>query len=318
MFFHQLAAMLSAGLSIERALSSLQESARVPLRDVVTEMKARIEGGSTLAEAFNAHPDLFTRAELAIIDAGERSGRLDELLVKLGDTRDLFIKMRQKMITRLIYPVILLIVLVLVGTLLEWIGGGVTDALRFFFGSGIAITGLGVLVHFLFIARHEGSPWQQAIDIVVLRVPMASGVIRSLASARFLRTFEALYLAGISHPLACPIAAAATGSVPIGEKLLKAQPLLSDGVLLSQALASTQVFDVTTISLLSTGEASGSLDTMLDKAASAYEDKATNAITALSVVLPIVVYLLVAIMVAIRVVTFYMDLFGSYSELGSF
>ena len=146
--FHQLAAMLSAGLAIDRACGSVLETARGPMRDVVQGIRDRIAGGGTCAEGFRAFPDVFTAAELAVIDAGERSGRLDIMLTKLGNARDAAIEMRQKIQVRLTYPIILLAVLIGLSVLLSLIGpdGGVFAALRTLLAWGIGLGGIGLVV----------------------------------------------------------------------------------------------------------------------------------------------------------------------------
>ena len=314
--FHQFAAMLQAGVAIDRACASILETARGPMREVVQGIRDRIAAGGSGADGFRAFPEVFTVAELAVIDAGERSGRLDVMLTKLGDARDAAIAMRRKMQTRLMYPCILLMVLMGLSVLLSLIGpdGGVVAALRTLLAWGIGVTGIGLLLKILFFSRRSGSDWQLAIDTVVSAIPVVGGAVSALACARFLRTMEALYLAGIDHGRAFVIASEAAGNLALSQRLAPAGPLLKEGAELSKSLSATSVFSTSSMQLLATGETSGSLDAMLDRAAQEYEARAATAMTGLSILVPVLVYIGVAILVAIKVVGFYVGYFGTISE----
>lgn len=300
--FRQLAAMLHAGLPVVRALGSLERAAKAPLQQEVANMQAMIEAGSTFHEAACKTP-LFSKLERSLIAVGERSGSLDRVLNRMADDREFWRKLRTDLISKFIYPCLVLHVASLAIAVIGFVWSGpsaAVAALVGILGPMYAII-LTVFVVGKFGHRVPGLP--QLADGIANALPVVGGVHRRLALARFSRCLAAMYDAGISVPDAVAACAPLCGSILLAKKLDVAVQTLRSGISVTDAFAATGAFDSITLGMIATGEETGRLDEMLNNVAANAEHEASVAIHRIGVLLPVFLMILLALFVGYIIIT---------------
>lgn len=302
-FYHQLAAMLRAGLPILQALDSLDKQGgsravrrRLPL------VEKHIEDGGTVAGAFALFPQTFDPVHVAMIRAGEDGGRLDEVLERLSDTCRRRARLIGRVITALLYPILLLHLAFFAVPLIEKVQGADTSYWL------LVLPKLGVFYGVLLVVFAVPRMMRQfpasacVLDHVRDCAPIYAGVVRKLALGRFARTLDGLYNSGVNLVDALPIAADACGNELIRRRVCRLAPMVERGEPFSRAMRSVGGFPTTLVSMIETGEKGGELSRMLGNAAEYYENEAETALDRAAVIIPVVVYLAVAAYVGLQII----------------
>jgi general secretion pathway protein F len=263
-YYRQLAVMLAAGVSLERALESLKLAAPGRrLRQVSASILAGIRAGCDLAEALAAQGAVFPPLHRELLFVGERTGSLERVLRQLAEMMEQQEAIRREIWAQLLYPLLLLHLSVVVGPLpalvftRDYGAYGRTTLLSLGFLYAVAAT-------LWFIGRRisRGRSNLAMADRLVLAVPMVGKIHRDLSLARFSSALKALLNAGVGILEAMPRAGAASGSVLLASAARAAVPELKRGEPLISAMAGALPPEA--LGLLATGQASGKLDDMLD------------------------------------------------------
>ncbi|MGZ8154828.1 MAG: type II secretion system inner membrane protein GspF [Burkholderiales bacterium] len=283
----QWATLLAAGLTVERSLTALIEQTEDErARDVFAAVRAEVLSGHSLHVALSAHDDVFPPIYRALVNAGEKSGELSVLLVRLADYLEKTQSSRQKILQAMLYPLIVVVVAAvvsagLVGYVVPQIVGVfknskqalpfltqalifVSDVLRGGWLWIIAfVAGLTVLVRRAM--RHEAVRlrWHARL----LRLPLIGRFVRTLDSARFASTMAILVESGVPLLTALEAGKEVIGNVVLRRSVERAMELVREGRPLNRALASEHLFPPLLIHLIASGEASGTLPGMLSRAA---------------------------------------------------
>jgi type IV pilus assembly protein PilC len=312
-FYRQLATMLDAGLPIVRALKTLRDQTRGPIKRVVRGLHARVDAGDGLAESAEHYPELFNSLERNLLHAGQMTGRLEYVLLRMAENREFWLRLRKQIISKLIYPCILLHVAVFVFAIIAFV-------LK---GTGAAISALGALIPVYLIVTaillllkygERIRPLREFFDSLIYHLPVFGPVARKLALARFARAFQTMYEAGVSVITAMPKCAASCGNSVVESRLEVANELLQRGESLTTALTATGAFDAITLSMIATGEESGSVDTMLGKIAEFAELEASTAIERMGTLFPFMIYMLIVLIILLnilRVVAGYVNMLNN-------
>jgi type IV pilus assembly protein PilC len=311
LFYRQLHTLLNSGVALYRSLEMLSQGAQTPnphLRRATGFLAQHILEGGRLSEAMARFPRIFDRMQVRMVEAGEAGGVLVDIFRRLSEYLEREHHIRSEVSRKTLYPklVLILLMFVLPINMPLTVQGYVTDLTRILlwvFGLGIPLW----LVGRLFFTSRGG---RETFDQVKLAFPVVGKLIRKMAVARFARSFAALYGAGVPIASALAMSGEASGNYVLEQQSRRIVPALERGMPIAQVLEATRFFPPMFTGMVATGESTGSLDTMLDKAADFYEEEASHATQQLVVTLGVVLLIIVAIFVAIKVISFYAGYIG--------
>jgi type II secretory pathway component PulF len=317
--YHQLAQLTAAGLPIMRALEQLE---RHPpsrsFREPLNLMLAEIASGYTFSEALARSGRWVSPFDLALIDAGERSGRLDACFRVLADHYTERARMTRQMIGDLAYPVFLLhfAVFILSFAQLFTTGDWVTYLAKTF-GALIPIyVVVGVLVYAA--QSKHGETWRAIVERLLHPIPLLGSGRRDLALARLSMALEALISAGVSIIEAWELAATVSGSPALRRAVQAWLPEVRAGQTPAEAVTTCGKFPDLFTNQYHTGEVSGKLDDTLRRLHRYYQEEGSRKIHAVSQWTPRFIYLIIALAIAYRIITFYMSYFKQIGDAGGF
>ena len=320
----QLAGLVTSGLPLERALSSLTEEADTePQRNVNAALRASVNGGATFAKALSEHPREFAQIFIAVIGAGEQSGNLGMVLERLADDLEERQALQSKLIGAALYPAIvslvaLVIVLFLVGYVVPQVANvfvGTKHALPFLTVAMMAISdivrGWGWLMALaIFVAgaalsaMRKKPVFRQRFDAAWLDVPLVGRLARGYNAARFAATLAMLSAAGVPILKALQAAAETLSNHALRQDALDALVLVREGAPLASALSQKKRFPGLLSMFARLGEQTGQLPQMLDRAARQLSNEVQRRAMALATILEpllIVVMGLVVMLIVLAV-----------------
>jgi len=303
----QLATLSRAGLPLEEALQAVSEQTeKQRMKNTLLGVRAKVMEGHTLAAGLEAFPGAFPIVYRATIAAGEQAGRLDTVLERLADYTESRHSLRQKISHALIYPIVLtllaaaIIVLMLVFVVPKVVGvfesTGQTlpaltrglIALSTFLQNWWWLLIIGVILGAIGFVRffRETGP-RRRLHRSILRLPVFGKVARGLNTARFTRTLSILSSSGVPVLEALRISGTVVMNIPMREAIEEATVRVREGAAIGASLARSGLFPPMSIHLISSGEASGELDSMLERAASHQESEMDSLLsTMLSILEP--------------------------------
>lgn len=321
LYFRQMHAMIHAGSSVAHALALMAENApHSSLRRASSEMCLRAQHGEEWNRSMTAYPGLFSELVVGMVAAGEHGGFLERILLRLAQYAERDYEIQQTIKRETWYPKLVLACSFLIPSVVPLVLGG--------FGAWFAsIKGVLLAAFFLFIGweilkkvapgQLSHGPQRAAIDEFKLRFPYAGKFVRSLAAAKFCRALGALQGAGMGLHKTINLASDACGNEAMARQTRRIIHRLDKGESLTSALASTGQLPPLALQMLSTGEASGSIETQLDKVADFLEADAETAIKQSVQVLGVVAFLGVAIMVGMQVIGFYTGYFNNIENVAN-
>lgn len=316
--FRELATLVGAGITISTALATVNRGGRsLAFGRFLARAERRVGQGEKLSVAMRDEGELFAEPVVALVEAAETSGRLEQTLHDVSDHMERELRLHIMIARETLYAKILVAATVFVPltarTVMELLAGGLPAS------AGVLLRGLllyalmgGLPALVLYrVYRHLSTTpgGKDRLDAAKLNLASIGPVIERLALARFARTLAALYEAGVPYARSVSLAAAACGNRSLGHLLRSALPLLEEGNKLSEALATTRLRDSLLVRLLQTGEQTGEIDKMLIKAADHYEAEAQGQIRRLTVAIVPVVVILTGLIIGVMVVRFYMGLY---------
>jgi type II secretory pathway component PulF len=328
-FYRQFATMINAGIPLYQSLVSLEgQSKNARLAAILRECQVHVQGGGRLSEVLERYPWVFSELQLQMIRAGEQGGMLEQMLSRIADYVERELALRRLISGLTLYPkIVLFSALFILGRsffqdftpalsklIIGQIGKGSYSPLDYlndtvFFLAEIAvvifaITAICRVVFFRYPSARE------AYERIKMALPGIGGIVLGFALARFGRAFAAMYSAGLPFNNAVRIAGDASGSYLVASATRQAVLLAEKGTPLSQAFAQTGIFPHLVLDMLRTGEQSGNVDTMMNKAADYLEGEAEGKARLAAHLFATGVYLLVAALVAFAVIRFYMAYAG--------
>ena len=334
-FFRQFSVMIDAGLPLVQCLEILaanQENAA--FQKALTGVRTTVEGGSTLANAMRQYPKIFDDLTTNMIDAGETGGILDIILQRLSTYVEKAVKLRAAVKSALIYPVAVVSMAVLiVGALLKWVvpifanlfaGLGVTLPLPTRIVIGLSafigqfwwffIVGVVGLVFGIKQIRKDprGKYW---MDYGLLKMPVLGILLRKIAVARFTRTLGTLITSGVPILEGLSITARTSGNAVLEEALMKVRKAIEEGRTIVDPLRESGVFPNMVTQMIGVGEATGAMDSMLQKIADFYEDEVDAATKDMLAMLEPIIIGILGVSIGGIVISLYMPLFSMIAKL---
>jgi type IV pilus assembly protein PilC len=338
MFTRQLSAMVSAGVPLLRALTSLeQHTESIMLKKVLGSVIKDIQDGSPLAEALAKYPNTFSDVYVNMVRAGEAAGILDEILKRLAMQQEKNATIRKKVKSAMTYPMVLigitiiaffglmLFVIPQIGKIITDLGGpdaklpALTQAMlgisgfitNFWFLVFPAIVG-GILLVLRYIKTPGG---KSQFHHLILKLPGIKSIIMKVAIARFARTFSALIGAGVAVLEALDVTARAVGNVVYEQALKDAADAVKNGDTLSSIIEKNPLFPAIVSQMLAVGEETGQTDTVLIKVADFYEEEVDVAIDGLSAIIEPVMIVVMGSMVGLIAASVMMPIAGLANQI---
>ncbi len=283
----QLATLVRAALPLEECLRAVsQQTEKARLKSMLLAVRARVMEGHTLAAGLTDFPNIFPELYRTTVEAGEQSGHLDRVLERLADYTENRQQMRQKIQLAVFYPALLTLVAFLVvgglmtyvvpqvvqvfdniGQVLPPLTRGLIAISDFLRGYGLLLLVLVVLtvIGFTYLLRNIGM--RRRFHRFLLNVPLLSRLERGLNTGRFARTFSILAASGVQVLESMRISAQVMSNIPMQEAVREASARVREGTGIAAALEKSGFFPPMTVHLIASGEASGKLEEMLERAA---------------------------------------------------
>lgn len=307
-FTRELSAMVSAGVPLLRALTSLHDHGdSQSLKKILSAVIRDVEAGDQLGDALAKHPNTFNDVYVNMVRAGESAGILDEILKRLASQQEKNATMRKKIKSAMTYPMVLVGITILaffglmlfvipqIGKILTDLGGEGTELpflTQFMLGlSGFIISFWFILIPLILAAvfmvlKYLKTPsGKQILHSTILRIPVLKSIIMKVAVARFARTFSALIGAGVPVLEALNVTARAVGNVVYEKALVDASKMVESGSTLSSEIEKNPLFPAIVSQMLAVGEETGQTDTVLVKVADFYEEEVDVAIDGISAII---------------------------------
>jgi general secretion pathway protein F len=309
----QLSTLVRSGIPLEEALLAVsQQSEKVRVRSVIAGVRARVMEGRTLAEGLGAFPTVFPEIYRATVSAGEQSGHLDEVLERMADFSENRQILQQKIRNAMIYPVLLTIIcLGIVGLLLGYV---VPEVVRVFEAGERELPILTRLLiaasdflrawWWLMLAGTIGAVWgfrrwvrepaaRKRFDAFKLRLPLIGRITRGNNAARFARTFAILTSSAVPVLEALRIAAEVVINTTMRQAVQEAAVRVREGAPIARSLGASKLFPPMLIHLIASGETSGELEAMLERAADNQERELDGVVnTAVGILGPVMILLM--------------------------
>lgn len=304
-FTRQLSTMVSAGVPLTRAMSTLQSQAESKnFKVIIGAITKDIESGISLADAFGKYPNVFSDVYVNMVRAGEAGGILDDILKRLAAQVEQDASMRKKIKAAMTYPMVILGITVIaffgitigvmpkIGKILTDLGG--PDAELPVYTQAMLATSAFMQDYFVFIIvamaalifavrRYIKTPrGKYQFHSLLLRIPVLKMILIKIAIARFSRTFASLMSAGVGVLDALEVTGGAIGNKVIEAELKEAAKAVKNGKQLSEPLSQSPHFPAIVSQMLAIGEETGQIDTILVKVADFYEEEVETVIDSLS------------------------------------
>ncbi len=328
-FTRQFSVMIDAGLPLVQCLEILgtQEEDR-NFAATILQSRTDVESGASLADAMKKHPKVFDPLFTNMIAAGEAGGILDTILKRLATYIEKAVKLKSQVKSAMIYPIAVIAIAVIVVGVILWkviptfaslfAGLGATLPLptriviamsngMVAFGPFLIVGAMGIGYGFKQYYNTAGG--KRVIDGVVLKLPILGLIMRKIAVARFCRTLATLLSSGVPILDGLDITARTSGNSVIEDAILLTRKSIERGETISAPLKETGVFPPMVTQMISVGETTGALDTMLAKIADFYEEEVDTAVAGLLTLLEPLMIAFLGGIVGSMIVALYMPIF---------
>ncbi|HRQ66763.1 MAG TPA: type II secretion system F family protein [Xanthomonadaceae bacterium] len=329
-FSRQIATMMKSGVPMVTALEILAGGQKNPrFKDLITDIKNSIEGGSTLHEALSKHPLQFDELYRNLVKAGESAGVLDTVLDTIATYKENIESLKGKIKKAMFYPLTVVAVAIVVTAILlifvvpqfqnifKQFGADLpaftlmiiaaSDFMTTYWWLAAIIVGGGIFG--LVQLRKRSVAFGRFLDRAILKIPVIGQIMHNSAIARFARTTAVTFRAGVPLVEALDSVSGATGNVVYSDAVKRIREDVSVGYQLNMAMRQVGVFPHMVVQMTAIGEESGALDDMLMKVAEFYEEEVNNAVDALSSLIEPMVMVIIGVLVGGMVIGMYLPIF---------
>lgn len=329
-FTRQMAVMMKAGVPLLQSFDIVARGHANPrVAKLLLDIKADVESGSSLNQAFRKHPRQFDALYCNLVGAGEQAGVLDTVLDRLATYKEKILAIKGKIKKAMFYPLAVVIVAIIVVTVImifvipsfkqvfQSFGAelplptqiviSISDAFVKYWWIIFGIAGAALAV--LFSMWKRSPNLRRWIDRMILQLPVVGEIIRKATIARWTRTLATMFAAGVPLVESLDSVAGAAGNSVYLEATKKVQTEVSTGTSLTVAMQHQNVFPNMVLQMTQIGEESGALDTMLSKVADFYEREVDDAVDALSSLLEPVIIVFLGVIIGAMVISMYLPIF---------
>ncbi len=335
-FTRQFSTMIDAGLPLVQGLNILAEQGDNPtFKRILKEITKDVEGGSTLAEAMKKHPNVFDQLFVNLIAAGEVGGILDTILQRLATFIEKAEELKSKIKGAMTYPIVVMaIAFIVIAVILIFVIPVFQDMFASF-GQALPVpTQIVVMlsdflkgnIHYMIAAfvalsyvfkKYRNSKGgRKTTDNIALRLPVFGDLLKKTAVARFTRTLGTMMSSGVPILDALEIVAKTAGNVIIEEIIYDVRGSIAEGQTIAEPLSENDIFPGMVIQMISVGEATGALDTMLEKIADFYDKEVDAAVEAMTAMLEPLLMLFLGGSIGGLVVAMYLPIFTMAGAVG--
>ena len=335
-FTRQFATMIDAGLPLIQALDILGSQEPNPtLQKAIGRIRGDVESGSTLSNALKKHPKIFSDLYVSLVAAGEMGGMLDTILARLATYIEKAEKLKSKVKGAMVYPsVVLTISIIVIAILLifvipvfqemfEGLGGElpyltqmVVDISHFLRTNIIYILVALALLYFAFIRFRATEKGKIAVDKTLLGLPIFGSLLKKSAIANFTRTLGTMTSSGVPILDGLGIVAGTSGNKVVEQAILDTRTSISEGKTIAEPLGKSGIFPPMVTQMISVGESTGALDTMLEKIADFYEDEVDAAVDALTSLIEPLMMVFLGGTIGVMLAAMYLPIFKMAGAIG--
>jgi len=334
-FTRQLATMIDAGLPLVQSLDILssQQDHKV-FKNIIREIREDVESGSTFAGALKKHPSTFDELYTNLVVAGEEGGILDNILNRLSNYIEKAEALKKKVKSAMIYPAIIVSVAILVVIILMIFVIPVFETIFKSAGQSLPLPTLivltmskiikkyilviipaAILLIFLFRKFYKTEAGKTLIDRLLLKVPVFGMLLKKVAVARFARTLGTLVSSGVPILDGLLIVSKTAGNRTIETALMSARASIREGETIAEPLSRSNIFPPMVTQMISVGESTGALDSMLTKIADFYDDEVDVAVSNLTSLLEPFLMIFLGVVIGGVVIAMYLPIFQMASAI---
>ena len=328
-FTRQLATMLSSGIALVQAFDIVAGGAeKQKMADLVREIRNDVSAGESFATSLRRHPERFDTLFCNLVDAGERAGALEAMLHRIAAHKEKTEGLKSKIRKAMVYPIaVICVALAVSGILLIKV---VPQFEQIFAGFGAELPAATLLV--IAISEFAQAWWlpllvaaaalpagilaarrtprvREAMDRVILRLPVVGGIARKSAVARCTRTMATTISAGVPLIEALNSVAAAAGNSVFAQEMRRIRDEVAGGRQISAAMRNGRAFPTIVVQMIAVGEESGTLDDMLDRSATYYEDQVDDTVEGLTSLLEPMIMSVLGVLIGGLVIAMYLPIF---------
>jgi type IV pilus assembly protein PilC len=335
-FASKMAALVNAGVPIVRSIDLMASQQKMPLfKRALQSVSLEVNQGISLGEALRRWPKVFDKLSIAMVEAGEAGGVLDESLRRLAKLLEDNAKLQNQIKGALGYPVAVLVIAVSVflgmtifliptfaeifdslGAELPWFTQMMVDLSSLLRSSFSLFLLLGLIIFAYLFGKLYATPiGRRRVDALILKLPLFGELIQKTAIAQFCRTFSSLTRAGVPILMSLDIVREITNNSIISDAISNSREDVLQGIPLSIALDRKKVFPDMSISMISIGEETGEMDAMMSKVADFYEDEVEAIVKALTSMLEPAMIVLVGGIVGSILLAMYMPMFAVFENI---
>ncbi len=338
-YTRQLATLINAGLPLMRGLQVILKQEKHPmLNRATTDVVESIQSGSTFAEALSQHPRIFNRLYVNMVKAGELGGVMDVVLERLAEFMEKAQRIRNKVVSAMVYPIVVLIMAVGILTFLmiviiprfeaifdDLLGDGglpmltqVVLNISRTFAQRAPFVILGVIILVILIKVIGKTSWgRYGLDWMKLRMPIFGVLLSKTAIARFTRTLGTLMTSGVPVLQALNIVRDTSGNEVIARAVNVIHDSVKEGENMAPPIQSTGIFPPMVVSMVEVGEETGELPEMLMKIADNYDDEVDNTVAGLTSIIEPLLIVFLALIVGTIVIALFLPLISIIGQIGN-
>jgi len=328
-FTRQLATMIDAGLAMVQSLQALAEqSPNKVMKDVIKDVCTRVESGDSFSEALSKHPKVFTKLYVAMVSAGEQGGLLAEILARLATYLENAARLRRKVKSAMMYPTVVTVVAILITTFLlvkvipvfgEIYSGfgaklpaptafmiGLSEIVKSYILLILVVAAAGVYGWFHFIKTKTGRAFWDAYRI---KMPVFGGVAHKICLARFTRTLASLIRSGVPILEVLHIVSQTVGNVVMEKAVRSASADIERGENMATALGKHPVFPNMIIRMITAGEQTGKVDSMLERISDFLDEEIETTLSGLTSMIEPILIVFLGVVIGSMVICMFLPIF---------
>ena len=335
-FCRQFYVMLDSGLSIGKALNILIEQGEKPkIREALIGVNGDLKRGETLANSMRKRKDVFPNLLTSMIDAGERSGNLDIILKRMAEYYEKETKIRGKIKSAMIYPIVLGVVAIIAITFIltfvmptfvqmfEENNVDLPTSTKMVLGTSKMLGKYGIIIFLIlvtaiillgkYLKSEEG---QYKLSVINLKIPVIKKLTQKIIVSRFTRTMGIVSSSGMSLVTSLEIVASVVGNKIAERELLKVKEKVLKGEGLGDSIMKIKIFPPMLASMVKVGEEAGSLDSILDKTADFYDDELEREIQTATALIEPAMIVVMGIIIGFLLISILTPMFKMYNSIG--
>lgn len=329
-FSRQMATMMASGVPLVQAFDIIGRGHENPsMQELIMAIKGDVESGNAFADALAKHPRQFDDLYCSLVNAGEHAGILETLLDKIATYKEKTEAIKGKIKKAMFYPAAVVVVAFIITSILLIFVIPQFQELFSSFGADLpALTllvislskifqqwwwaifgGIGAAIYGFMEAKKKSQKLRDGIDKVMLKLPILGPILTKATIARFARTLSTMFAAGVPLVEAMATVAGTAGNAVYSNAILQMRDEVSTGTTLNQSMQATGLFPNMVVQMVAIGEEAGSVDAMLAKVASFFEEEVDNAVDSLSSLLEPIIMAFLGVIIGGLVIAMYLPIF---------